>query len=328
MASFALPRRMLVLRLFVTAVIATFTSAGCSASTATNPVGTAKKLQVVAVTTIHADLVRQIAGDAAEVVSLLPPGIDPHDFEPTAADVERVARAEVIFTNGLNFETWFDKLRANAGGSAKVFELAHGVKTRTAAPHDSDEDHDGNGNDDHEDTGADPHIWQNPLNVKIMVENVRNGLNSVDNTNAAVYSERMREYVRELDTLDTWIKEQVSTIPAQHRKVITNHDAFGYYFDQYSLQLVGTVLPAFGTTSEPSAQEIAALVIKINEQKVPAIFTENTLNPKLAEQLAREAGIKVVSSLYSDALDSAGSGADTYLGMLRTNTQIIVQALR
>lgn len=298
---------------------------GCAARPATAPDGTPKKLAVVATTTIHADLARQIGGDAAAVVSLLPAGIDPHDYEPTAADVETIAKANVIVINGLDLESWFGKLKANAGGNAQVIELGRRVKTRKSDGLAASRNDHGDDGHDHD---ADPHIWQSPANVKTMVENLRNGLTAADSSRSSVYSQRTRDYLRELDALDAWIKEQVATVPAERRRVVTNHAAFGYYLDAYGFTLVGSVLPSSGAAAEPSAQELAALITRIKEQNVPAIFTENTFNPKLSEQIARDTGVKVITTLYSDALGPAGSGADTYIGMLRANTQAIVEALR
>lgn len=292
---------------------------------AANPDGASKKLAVVATTTIHADLARQIAGDAADVVSLLPAGVDPHDYEPTAADVETIAKADVIVINGFDLEAWFGKLKANAGGKAQVVELGRRVKTRKPEAHGSTRNDHGDDGHDHD---ADPHIWQSPANARIMVENLRNGFTAADSSRSGVYSQRTRDYLKELDSLDAWIKEQVATVPPERRRVVTNHEAFGYYLDAYGFTLVGSVLPASGAAAEPLAQELAALIIKIKEQKVLAIFTENTFNAKLAQQIARDAGVKVVTSLYSDALGPAGSGADTYVGMLRANTQAFVEGLR
>lgn len=291
----------------------------------TNPDGTPRKLRVVATTSIHADLTRQVAGDAAEVISLLPAGVDPHDFEPSAADVEKVAQADVIVINGLDLEAWFGRLKANAGGNAKVITMSTGIKTRKADPRGPSKNDHGHDGHDHD---ADPHIWQSPVNAKKMVETVRNGLMTADKANANAYLERAKAYLRELDDLHAWIKAQIETIPPERRKVVTNHEAFGYYLDEYGLKFVGSVLPASGAGAEPSAQEIAELVRKVREQNVPAIFTENTFNAKLADQLARDAGVKVVTSLYSDALGPPGSGADTYIGMMRANTEAIVQALK
>ncbi|MCX6021534.1 MAG: metal ABC transporter substrate-binding protein [Chloroflexi bacterium] len=326
---FALRRRLgHTFRWWVPIALLGLAAAACAAPAASPAAsGTpGAKLRIVASTSIIADLARQVAGEAADVASILPVGADPHDFEPTAADVERIGSAQVILINGLDLEPWFGRLKANAGGSAQVLEVSKGVKTRHPAHPGAGQKND-HGDDGH-DHAADPHVWQSPANAKTMTENIRNLLASVDKARSGSYFERTKQYNKQLDDLDGWIKSEIATIPQARRKMVTNHEAFGYYTDRYGITLVGSVLPSSGASAEPSAQEIAALTTKLRAEQVPAIFTENTFNPKLAERLASDAGMKVVTSLYSDALGAPGGGADSYLGMLRANTEAIVQALK
>ncbi|HEU0113310.1 MAG TPA: zinc ABC transporter substrate-binding protein, partial [Thermomicrobiales bacterium] len=182
--------------------------------------------------------------------------------------------------------------------------------------------------DEAEFAGGDPHVWFDPTNVKIMVGDIAAALTKIDPVGAASYAVRRDAYDRNLAILDAWIKAQVATVPPDRRKLVTNHDAFSYYAKRYGLTFVGSVIPSLDSSAEPSAQDTQTLIAKIKAEGVPAIFTEASLNPRLEQQLAAEAGVKVVPSLYGDTLGPAGSGADTYLGFMVTDTRLIVDALR
>jgi ABC-type Zn uptake system ZnuABC Zn-binding protein ZnuA len=273
-----------------------------------------RTVNVVATTTIIADFVRVVGGDRVTVVELVKPGVDPHEYEPTPQDVQRLAQADLIVINGVGLEAFLGKLLEQSGGNKPVAVLSRGVKIRK-------------GSGDNE-KGGDPHIWLNPLNAKIMVDNLADALSKVDPAGADIYRANADAYKQQLDALDKSIEEQISTIPKDRRKMVTNHDAFGYYIDRYGLTFVGSVIPSLETNAQPSAQQVAEMVKKIKQQKVPAIFTESTLNPKLEEQIAQDAGVKVVASLYADSLGPPGSPAATYLGMMQANTAAIVDALR
>lgn len=269
---------------------------------------------MVATTGILADLVAQVGGERVAVRSLLPANADPHDFEPAPADLVTVAEADAVFRHGLGLDGWAERLIENAGGGVPVVDATVGIETLA-----SDEEGFGEG---------DPHVWFDPIRVKQMVATVAAGLTAIDPGGAASYEARRTAYAAELDALDAEIAAAVDTIPPERRKLVTNHDALAYFADRYGLDVVGTVIPGLETTAEPSAREVAALVETIEREGVPAIFAENTAAPGLAEGLAAEAGVAIVDDLYTDSLGEPGSGADTYLGLMRTDTALIVAALR
>ncbi|MDQ4044482.1 MAG: metal ABC transporter substrate-binding protein [Chloroflexota bacterium] len=319
--------------------------------------GSSSELQVIATTTIIADMARQVAGDRAEVTSLLPVNADPHDFEPTPRDVEAVADADLVLEHGLGLDGWAEGLVDESGTGAPVVTVtdgidllegghAHAEDDEHAHEHDAegtpeddhadehhddeeDSDHaeDEHGHDDHAE-GMDPHVWFDVTRAKVMVDNIRDALIEVDPEGRETYEANASAYQAELDELHTWIQEQIATIPEENRKIVTTHENLNYYVEAYGLELVGTVIPSLDTQAQPSAGETAALIDAIREQNVQAIFVEAALNPDLAEQIASEAGVEVVDNLYGDALGPDGSGAETYIGLMRTDTELIVEALK
>jgi zinc/manganese transport system substrate-binding protein len=271
-------------------------------------------LKVVATTPIIADLVRQVGGQRVEVESILPNNADAHDFEPRPEDIIKVEDAEAVFTHGLHLDEWANDLIENSGSDAHVFVVTDGIETL-----DSEEE---------EFAEGDPHVWFDPTRAQQMVENIAAGLSAVDPDGTESYQQRASAYNAQLSTLDQEIKDRIALIPEDQRKMVTNHDALGYYADRYGLTVVGTVFPGTDTRSEPSAREVAELVETIQEQGVKAIFAENVVNPALAEELANEAGVEIVDTLYTDSLGDPGSGGDTYIGLMQTDTRLIVEALR
>jgi zinc/manganese transport system substrate-binding protein len=271
-------------------------------------------VKVVASTPIIADLVRQVGGQRVEVDSILPTNADPHDFEPKPEDIIKVEDAQAVFIHGLHLDDWAKDLIDNSGTNAPVFVATDGVQTLA-----SEED---------EFNEGDPHVWFDPARVQTMVSNIASDLSSVDPDGADSYQQRAAAFKAQLSTLDQEIKDRINLIPADQRKLVTNHDALRYYADRYGLTIVGTVIPGMDTRSEPSAKDVADLVETIQNEHVKAIFSENIVSPKLAEELAKEAGVQIVDDLYSDNLGEAGSGADTYIGLMQTDTLLIVTALR
>lgn len=299
--------------------------------------GNTEQFTVVATTTHIADFARNVAGDRAAVISLLPANADAHDFEPTPRDVERVADADLILRHGMDLDVWATSLVSESGSSAPVVVVTDGV---SVIEHDDDDhaddddhddehdDHDDDRDDDHHHEGDDPHVWLDVANAKVMVINVRDALVDFDPEGRATYEANAEQYIAELDDLDAWIREQVATIPDGQRKLVTSHDAFGYYVRAYGFEFVGAIIPSLDSQAQPSAQETARLIDLIREENVRAIFTEQAINPNLANSIAAETDAVVVDSLYGDSLGEAGSGADTYIGMMRVNTTTIVEALR
>jgi ABC-type Zn uptake system ZnuABC Zn-binding protein ZnuA len=270
--------------------------------------------KAVATINILADLVSQVAGDRVEVVSLIPVGGDPHTYEPVPKDVQRVAESQLVFYNGLGLEKWLEELIENAGGRRVAVVLTQGLRpaVQTEGRYRGD---------------PDPHLWMDPVFAKKYVENARDALVRFDPEGRATYERNAARALRELDALHAWIQQQVAQVPPHRRKLVTTHDAFRYFGQRYGFRVVGTIW-GISTEDEPSAQEIARLVDRIRAEKVPAVFVETTINPKLMERVAREAGVRVGEKLYGDSLGPSGSDADTYVKMMRHNVRAIVEALR
>lgn len=274
-------------------------------------------LKVVATTTEVADFARNVGGDKVKVHQILKPNVDPHDYEPSPLDIQAIAEADVIVKNGVGLEKWLDSVIEASGFDGTVVDASQGVPIRKGG--------------DEDDADGDPHIWHNPLNVKTMTANIERGFAEADPADAAVYRANQAAYAAKLDELDTEIARKIDSIPPERRKLVTNHDAFGYYIERYRLTFVGSIIPSFDTSAELSAKQISDLVAKIKQAGVPAIFSEASLPPKTAEAVGREAGVKVVAgegSLYGDTLGPEGSPGATYLQMERHNTDTIVNALK
>jgi zinc/manganese transport system substrate-binding protein/manganese/iron transport system substrate-binding protein len=270
-------------------------------------------LSVVATTPILADIARQVGGARTEAASILPVNADAHDFEPAPEDIVKIEEADLVIEHGLELDSWASDLVETAGAEHVV------VATDDVTLLPSDEE---------EFSAGDPHVWFDPTNVKVMAANIAASLTALDPAGQTDYEARLNAYGGQLDALDQWIAAQIATIPEERRKLVTNHDAFGYYVNRYGLTFVGSVIPSIDSRAEPSAKEIAELIARIEAENVPAIFTESTINPELEEELASQAGATVSPDLYSDNLGEEGSGAETYIGMMVTNTLIIVSALR
>jgi len=281
-------------------------------------------LKVLATESFLADIAQNVAGARLKVETLIPLGVDPHAFEPTPADVRRVADSQVLIANGAGLEEFLEKLLANAGGKRLVVEAAEGLKSRTAQPGEEGETQDASAHH-HE---GDPHFWLDPNNVIRYVENIRDGLSQADPAGAATYRANADAYIAQLKELDRWIAEQVQAIPPERRLLVTNHESFGYFADRYGFKIVGTIMPSVSTGAAPSAQQLAALVNQIKSAKVKAIFLETGTNPQLAKQIAQETGVLVVTELYTHSLTEAKGLAPTYLMMMKYNVQAIVNALK
>jgi ABC-type Zn uptake system ZnuABC Zn-binding protein ZnuA len=288
--------------------LAALLAAGCSGSGgAGDGDGRGDGLRVVATTTQVADLVANVGGDRVRVTSLLKPGIDAHDYEPSPADIDAIARADLVVQNGVGLEEWLGDTIESSGFAGPVVDASQGVRLRQV------------------DGEADPHIWQDPGNARRMAANIERGLAAAEPADASAFAANLAAYTKELEALDAEVERQIDSLA--NKKVVTNHDAFGYYLDRYGLELVGSVIPSFDTSAELSGRDIRDLVAKIRATGVKAIFSETSLPPRAAETIGREAGVKVVvgdDALYGDALGPPGSDGDTYLKMIRHNTATIV----
>lgn len=279
-----------------------------------------EKLRVVATTNIIGDVVQNVAGDAISLTVLMGIGVDPHTYIPTPADTAAIHDAHLILANGAGLEENLDKVLAGAGGDAVYIQLSDGLRLREET---EGEELKASGQAQRH---VDPHVWFDVQNVIDWVQRIEQALSALDPSHADEYQTNAEAYIHQLEELDAWIVAQISALPLARRRLVTNHPAFGYFADRYGLEQVGAVYP-ISPSSEPSAQDIAALEDAIRAFQVPAVFSESTVNPNLAEQVARDTGVQLVP-LFSGSLGGPGSGAETYLAMMRYNVQAIVEALR
>ncbi|MEV6305648.1 metal ABC transporter substrate-binding protein [Actinoplanes sp. NPDC051861] len=289
-------------------VVVGLTLAGCG-SQSDAATGTTR-LAVVATTPEVADFVRNVGGDRVTVTQIIKPNVDPHDYEPTPADIKAIGEAAVVVKNGVGLEEWLDRTIESAGFKGAVVDSSQGVTLREEG-------------DEH-----DPHIWHDPRNAKIMVANIEKGLAAAASGDAATFTTNLTAYTAELDALDAANAAAFAKIT--NRKLVTNHDAFGYYVARYDLEFVGSVIPSLDTSAELSAQQLTDLVNKIKATGAKAIFAESSLPAKSAEAIAQQAGVKVVAgedALYGDSLGADGTPQGTYLGAEEHNTRVIVEAL-
>ncbi len=265
-------------------------------------------IPVVASFTVLRDLVCELGRERVEVSVLVGPDSDAHVYEPTPADVKAVAAARIIVLNGLGFEGWISRLLDSAQSRGVVVVASRGVSVRDAQGH------------------PDPHAWQDPRNVQLYVTNITAALVAADPQHAVAFHENEKTYLRKLEDLDRSLRREFSQIPTERRRVITTHDAFGYFGAAYGIQF----LPAQGwtTESEPSPANIARLVSQARQQKVTAVFLENISDPRLMLQLARDTGLRIGGRLHSDALGPPGDPSATYLGLITTNAQLLLDAMR
>jgi zinc/manganese transport system substrate-binding protein len=286
-------------------------TATAAASTG-NPAGAAR-LKVVATTVQITTLAKEVGGDKITLKGIIPAGADPHEFEPKPSDLVAVEGARLILRHGIELDSWLDDT-LKAGSGATVVTVTDGIKLAQF-------DEDGK-------TVDDPHVWHDPDNDKIMVDNIATALDAADPANKATYDANAAAYNRKLDEAKTQVQAIIDEISPENRKLVTNHDAFGYFARAFGLEIVGAVIPSVSTEAEPSAQDTAALLDTIQKEHVKAIFAESSVNPKLATTLAQDAGVKIVDDLYGDSLGEPGSGADTVDGMLLVNARKIADALK
>jgi ABC-type Zn uptake system ZnuABC Zn-binding protein ZnuA len=283
-----------------------------------------EKLNVIATTNIVGDVVRIVGGDQIELTTLMGIGIDPHSYVPTPSDSAAIHDAHVVFASGAGLESDLEQTFASAGGDAVRVHLSDGLQHRLAEGVLEEE---GDGHEhEHGEGEVDPHVWFDVQNVIHWVETIEQVLSTLDPANAASYQANGAAYTQELEELDAWVVEQVATIPKANRKLVTNHPSFGYLAGRYGLEQVGAVYP-ISPSAEPSAREIALLEDTIREYGVPAVFAESTVNPKLAQQVADDTGVRLVA-LYSGSLGEPGSGAETYMLLIRYDVGAIVDALK
>jgi ABC-type Zn uptake system ZnuABC Zn-binding protein ZnuA/ABC-type Mn2+/Zn2+ transport system permease subunit len=272
------------------------------------------KLDVVATTTQIGDWVRQVGGGAVTVDQVLQPNTDPHTYEPRPSDVEAAASAKLVFANGDNLDGWVGQIVSDSGSGARVFDLGAGVPVRLP------------GEDSGEEASRfDPHWWQDPRNAEAAVREIERRLASADPAHRRLFARDARSYLARLARLDAGIAACIDSIPPARRKLVTDHDAFGYFARRYGIDMVGAVIPSQTTQAQPSAKDVAALIGLIEREGARAVFPEHSLSPKVAEEIARQTGASVGRSLYGDALGPAGSPGATYLRMEAANTEAMVE---
>jgi len=267
-------------------------------------------LDVVATTVQMGALTRAVAGNDAGVKTLIGAGIDPHDFEPGPSDLKAISDANVIIRNGLGLDDWLDRTISSGGGKTKTTTATDGIQLRTIDGH------------------PDPHVWQDPMNDKIIVANIATALAKADPPHASDYQANAKAYEAKLDQVDQQVRQIIDTIPEANRKMVTDHDAFGYFIERYGLTYIGAVIPSTSTQAESSAKDIAALEHLIEKEHVNAIFSEETANPKVSNQIAHDTGAKIIDTLYGDSLGGPGSGANTVDGMILANARTMAEALK
>lgn len=287
------------------------------------------KLQVVATTTILGDVARQIGGDRLQVKVLIPPGTDPHSFQPAPSDIRLIADADLVITNGAGLDAFLDRLLESAlkpGEQEKVVSASEGVDLLQlpTGVHTSDQGEASTGQGGAE---IDPHVWFDPRNVMVWTDNIEKALSQVDPGNTDTYAANAGQYRNELETLDNWIKDEVEKVPDENRKLVSDHQTLGYFANRYGFELAGTLIPGSSAAAAPSAEDLAAIVDAIQAQGIKAIFVGSTVSPGLAQRVAADTGAQVVP-IYTDSLTPPDGPAGSYLDLMRYDVQAIVEALQ
>jgi ABC-type Zn uptake system ZnuABC Zn-binding protein ZnuA len=264
---------------------------------------------VVATTTQAADLARAVGGNRANVVGLIPANADPHDYEVRPGDVKALADADLVIRSGGDLDDWLESAIESSGADAPELTLIDHVRTLQ-------------GEDE-----VDPHWWQDPRNAENAVAEIEKALSAADADGAATYERNAAAYTAKLTALDHTVAACIDKIPAEQRKLVTTHDALGYYADRYGLEVIGAVIPSLSTQAQASAGEVDELVDTIEREHVKAIFAESSVNPKLEQQIADQAGATIGKALWADSLGPQGSDGDTYLKSIASNTRAIASGL-
>ena len=292
------------------------------------------KVKAVASFSILGDMVRQVGGDRVEVTTLIGPNGDAHVYNPTPADAKALARADILVVNGLGFEGWMERLKDSSAFKGKLVTASSGVTPIKVSGEHSHEEHEhkqGEAQHEHEEPDThhhgdvDPHAWQDLANGKIYVANIRDGLIAADPNGKPIYEANAAKYLDAMDRLEAQVKQSLGKLPEARRKIITSHDAFGYFASAYGLDIVAP--EGVSTESEASAKDIAKIVRQIKAEKIPAAFLENVTDRRLLDQIASETGARIGGTLYSDALSEQDGPAPTYLDMFRHNVQALTAAL-
>ena len=271
------------------------------------PLHAQEKINVVASFSLLGDLARNVGGDRVNVTTLVGANSDAHVYTPAPADAKKIADAKVVIINGLGLEGWLPRLAQSSGGKAAIVTATNGIAPRKLG------------------SDADPHAWQSVVNAKVYVANIRDALIAADQAGAAAYRANADAYLTKLDALDSEVRDAVAQIPQARRKVISTHDAFGYFAAAYGVAFIAP--QGVSTESEPSARDIAAIITQIRTGKIPAVFLENISDPRLMRRIAAETGARIGGTLYSDSLTAENGDAPTYIDMVRHNIKAVTSAL-
>jgi ABC-type metal ion transport system, periplasmic component/surface adhesin len=272
----------------------------------------AKTLNVVTSFSVLGDIAQQVGGKSVQVTSLVGPDGDPHTFEPSPKESALLSKADVVVVNGLGLEGWIDRLVKASGFKGELVVASQGITTQTL--------------NEEGKTVTDPHAWNNVVNGVIYAQNITNGLIKADPEDAVALKARGEKYTAELTALDGWVKQRFSAIPREKRKVLTSHDAFGYFAKAYQVDFLSP--QGLSSESEASAADVGALIKQIKADGVHTWFMENQLDPRLVKQIASATGAKAGGELYPEALSKPGGVADSYVKMVRHNVNIIVDSMQ
>jgi zinc/manganese transport system substrate-binding protein len=282
-----------------------------AAAFAARPAIADDKLPVVATISIIGDFVTNVGGDRVAVTSLVGPGGDAHVYSPSPSDAKALADAKVVFANGFGLEGWMTRLVKASGTTAPMV-----IATKGIAPLKGEE---------HGKTATDPHAWQSVANAKVYVANIRDGLIAADPAGKATYEANAAAYLEKLGALEAEVKAAIARIPADRRKIITTHDAFGYFAAAYGMEFIAP--QGVSTEAGISAKDVAKIVRQIKKEKIPAVFLENVTDTRLMDRIAKESGARIGGTVYSDALSDAKGPAATYIDMIRNNIRQFSVAL-
>ena len=269
------------------------------------------KVKVAATFSILTDFVKNVGGDRIELTTLVPLNGDAHVFSPSPSDAKKIADAKVVFTNELGFEGWMPRLIKASGTKATVVVTTSGIQTRKM----EEEGH----------VVTDPHAWQSIANAKVYIANIRDGLSKADPAGATAYDTNAKAYLAKLDVLEKEVKDAIAKISPDRRRIITTHDAFGYFGAAYGMEFISP--ESVSTETEASAKDVAKIIRQIRKEKIPAVFMENISDPRLMQQIAKESGAKIGGALYSDALSDKQGPASTYIDMMLNNIKQFSAAL-
>jgi zinc/manganese transport system substrate-binding protein len=278
----------------------------------------ADKIKVASFSTIDTEIVQQVGDDHVDVAALVKPGVDPHEYEPTPADLGKVSDAQLILTSGKHMENYLNKLQEATGGKADMLKVGDHFASLKMKPNEAEDGGDNRG------AIEDPHWWHSIANVKQATKIIRDELIKLDPTDKADFEKNANAYLAKLDEVDNWVKRKVAELPRDKRKLVTSHDAFQYLARDYGFKI--EAIEGVSTETEPSNRHVSELIDDVKKKGVKAIFLESTLNPKVTTQITRETGAKIGGSLFPDGL---GPGdATTYEGMMKHNVSTIVDALK